>query len=105
MGARGQAKEMCTLKGRREFLWTAAVVSLLVLGPISVLGTVPAAHAVDPTTILITTSNGATVCPGSLHGAWTTGSVGSMVSDTCSITAVDEAINLSGKVGLHLVNS
>ena len=44
---------------------------------------VDVSYAAEPTTtISITTANGATVCPGSLKGAWDSS------TDTCSITAV-----------------
>jgi hypothetical protein len=69
-------------RGRLVSVSTALAVLLLALGPISVLRAVPAANAQSTTTISITTSNGATVCPGSLNGAW------DPATDTCSITAV-----------------
>jgi hypothetical protein len=79
---------------RAKFASVSAVlvVLLLALGPISVLRVVPAAHAQSTTTISITTSNGATVCPSSLNGAWDI----AKTSDTCTITAV-ASFSLSGE--------
>ena len=91
---------MRTLGRKAASIWTAtAVVSLLALGAASVLATVPAAHA-SSNVISITTSDGATVCPGSLNGTW------AAATDTCSITgtlAVSSGTTLDVGPGVTVV--
>ena len=81
---------MLALRERHASVSTALAVLLLGLGPISALGAVPAAHAQDTTMISITTSNGATVCPHYLNGAW------DQATSTCSIAKAG-SVTLSGE--------